>query len=132
MSQQVQDDTDKKYGLINEVWPSNKGEKNIKNMKDESRKKYMEKLKYDSTPVKAKFRNFEPKGADHTLHYKKYGCEPLQTWRFQDGETYTIPLGLVEYVNETCRKSHNTLNNANGQPKVDIDQLQEFIPVSFS
>ena len=130
MSQQVKDNSDKKYGLINEVWPTNKGEKNIKNMKDENRKKYMEELKLNSKPVKAKFRNYEPKGADHVMHYKQYGCESLQTWRFKDNDNYTVPFGLVEYVNNTCKRSFNTMNG----DKADVitETLQEFIPVSFS
>lgn len=121
---------EKKYGLVKEIYPTAGKDKNLKNMPEDTKKKYLAEVKEDMQQVKAKFRNLELKGADFHVKYRKHGCEPLQVWDFKDGDSYVVPLGLVNHVNETCRRSYNTLKN--GKPEVIYDQLQEFIPVVFS
>lgn len=133
MSRELAEQKEKKYGLIREVSSSSNGEKNLERMSAEIKKKYMENLKEDTRQVKAKFVNSEPKGADHCMIYKKYACEPVQTWNFKHNETYVVPFGLVKHVNQNCKKMLNTLDPRDGQTQIRIpEQLQEFIPITFS
>lgn len=133
MSKEVQDGKEIKYGLVREIMSSSNGEKNLANMSDETKKKYMTLLKEDTKQVKARFVNSQPKGADHMMIYKKYACEPVQTWNFKHNETYIVPYGLVKHVNENCIKQHNTLDPRDGKTAIRVpEQMQEFIPITFS
>lgn len=122
---------EKKYGLIREVACTSNGEKNLKNMTVEGKKKYLDLMKADMALVKARFRNNWPQGSDLEVTYKKYPVEGIQTWRFKHGETYEVPLGLVNDINERCKITlHKT--GKDGKAITMTEQQQEFIPVTFT
>lgn len=48
------------------------------------------------------FRCMEPVGGSVTCSYRKYPGEPIKSYTFEDGKTYTIPLGLARHLNSGC------------------------------
>lgn len=56
----------------------------------------------ESRLVTGQFRCTEPVGGSVTLSYRKYPGEPIKNFTFEDGRTYTIPLGLARHLNSGC------------------------------
>jgi hypothetical protein len=121
-------EVEKEYGLVEEIPSHADKDKFLSNMKEETKKKYLAEVKEKTKPIKAKFKNYMPHGADHGMFFKRYASDNVQYWRFKDGETYTIPKGLAEDVNRRCKKSVPTkLKDANGMPIMKRENAQEFI-----
>jgi len=55
--------------------------------------------KDDSREVKGKFLCFEPRGGSVTFPFRKYKWDDIKQYTLQDGETYTIPLGVARHLN---------------------------------
>lgn len=56
----------------------------------------------ETKEVTGVFRCMEPVGGSVTLSYRKYPGEQIKTYTFNDGETYSIPLGLARHLNTGC------------------------------
>lgn len=56
----------------------------------------------ESRMVTGVFRCMEPVGGSVSLSYRKYPGEPIRNYTFEDGMTYTIPLGLARHLNSEC------------------------------
>lgn len=59
--------------------------------------------KEDSKLVTGVFKNLECPGGDLEFAYHKYKGEPTRVYRFLDGETYEIPLGVAKHINQQCK-----------------------------
>jgi hypothetical protein len=121
---------ERKDGLISEMKGKANDVHSISNMKEDVKKKYLAKVKEDTRQVKAKFKNFQSETAIFKIVYKKYGCEPIQTWEFKHDENYIVPYGLVEHINENCKIFNYPLNANDPTPPKRV-QLQQFVPISF-
>lgn len=89
----------------------------------------------DSRMVKGMFKNLEVKGGDLTFTYKKYKEDSYQTYHFEDGQIYEIPLGVANHIKEMTKvKKHAYLVDKDGKKVSGIgsyDQRYEFIPTEF-
>lgn len=56
----------------------------------------------ESRMVTGTFRCMEPIGGSVSLSYRKYPGEQVKSYNFEDGKTYTIPLGLARHLNSNC------------------------------
>jgi len=89
----------------------------------------------DSKMVTGTFKNLEVKGGDVTFSYRKYKEEPYKTYHFEDGKTYTVPLGVAKHIKEMTKvKKHAYLVDKDGKKIKGVgsfDQRYEFIPTEF-
>lgn len=70
----------------------------------------------DSKMVTGIFKNDEVKGGDLTFTVRFYKEDPYKTYYFEDGKTYTIPLGVAKHINNMTRqKEHAYLVDAEGK-----------------
>jgi len=70
----------------------------------------------DSKMVTGVFINKEVEGGDLSFTYKKYKEDPHRTYHFEDGKTYTVPLGVAKHINnQTKVKRHSYLVDKNGK-----------------
>lgn len=75
----------------------------------------------DREPVTGVFRYYEIPGARFTFMYRKHPGEPIEKYDFMDGETYTIPRGVAEHLNQNCwYPEHEYLQNEDGTPATRI------------
>lgn len=56
----------------------------------------------DSRMVTGKFQCHEPRGGSVKFSFKQYKGDPVKTYEFHDGQTYTIPLGVAKHLNNNC------------------------------
>lgn len=63
---------------------------------EDKRQKMMED---DSRMVTGIFKNLEAPGGDLEFTYRKYKEEPFRVYHFDDGKTYTIPIGVAKHIN---------------------------------
>lgn len=56
----------------------------------------------ETREVTGVFRCMEPVGGSVTLSYRKYPGEQVKNYTFEDGKSYTIPLGLARHLNSGC------------------------------
>ena len=54
----------------------------------------------DSKIVTGMFKNLECKGGELKLTYRTYKEDPYRTYTFEDGQTYSIPIGLAKHINK--------------------------------
>lgn len=130
------------HGLINTLTNSVPFDE-FKNMKPEHKKEIERQKKEDSRLVKAEYLNSRGRHERLTKPYCKYAGDPIQIWHFIPGYTYTVPLGLINEVNDKTKimpKRADLLSiddkevQSNGAPIAkdqDGDWLHKFIPVSF-
>jgi hypothetical protein len=70
----------------------------------------------DSKMVTGIFKNDEVKGGDLTFTIRLYKEDPYKTYYFEDGKTYTIPLGVAKHINTMTRqKEHAYLVDKDGK-----------------
>jgi hypothetical protein len=72
----------------------------FKHMKPEYKKQMESQKKEDSRLVQAEYMNSKGKHERLTKPYVKYAGDPIQIWHFIPGKVYTVPLGLVNEVND--------------------------------
>lgn len=113
----------------------------FKHMKPETKSKLEKEKKEDSRLVKAEYFNKKGRHERLTKPYCKYAGDPIQLWKFIPGYIYTLPLGLINEVNQMkkpVRSGLVTLDGENvtkdGSP-LDQDMTEDFehrfIPVKF-
>lgn len=130
------------HGLINTLTNSVPFD-DFKSMKPEEKKEAEKQKKEDAKLVKAEYMNSRGRHERLTKPYCKYAGDPIQMWHFIPGYTYTVPMGLVNEVNDKNKIMKKTVGlvsidgadvNPNGAPlreDRDGDWLHKFTPVSF-
>ena len=75
----------------------------------------------DNEKVKGIFRFHEVPGGNMRFPFKKYKRDPLETFDMNDGEVYTIPLGVAKHLNTNCwYPSYTFKNDEAGRPSVSV------------
>lgn len=73
----------------------------------------------DEKLVKGVFKNLEAPGTETMFSYRAYKEHPIQTYTFEDGKTYEIPLGVAKHINRDCKYQRSAnLVDAEGKPMV--------------
>jgi len=110
-----------------------------KNYEPSKREEMKKKHKNDAKIVRARFINHQYKDEAIPKVYCRPG-QPLQKWLFIPGYEYSVPLGLVEEVNQSRQNLRAGLQsidgkdvNKNGSPveKDKVEPLYELVPLSF-
>ena len=79
--------------------------------------------KKDREQVRGIFRFHEVPGGVMEFCFKKYKGDPLETFKFNDGEVYTIPLGVAKHLNSNCwYPSYTFKNDEAGRPSVSVSE----------
>lgn len=82
--------------------------------------------KEDSKLVMGVFKNIECQGGDLEFSIKLYRGDPIRTYRFLDGETYEIPLGVAKHINRQCKYiKHKWLLDKDGKKTQGYDKPVE-------
>ncbi len=127
-------DSGEKHGLINSVANSVQ-DNGFKYMSPETKAKAEKLKKSDNTKVKARYINHRGTHERLTKPYCRWAGDPIQTWNFIPGQTYELPKGLVDEVNNNPGLAKRSdIVDAKGMPtKVDgkAEKLHEFVPISF-
>lgn len=130
------------HGLINTLTNSVPFD-DFKNMKPEDKKELEKQKKEDSRFVEAEYMNSRGRHERLTLPYCKYAGDPIQQWHFIPGYTYTIPVGLINQVNDKNKimKRRDGLVSVDGNDVTasgapirgdqEGDWLHKFIPTKF-
>ena len=71
-----------------------------------------------------KFLCFEPRGGSLTFPFRKYKWDDMKQYTFQDGETYTVPLGVARHLNgiDILAKDLNGATNSCSYPNHHYEQ----------
>jgi hypothetical protein len=123
------------HGLINTVGNSVTDDAMSK-FKEKDRPLMEKKKKDGERIVKAQYLN--SRGGEERLErpYMEWAGQPITMWRFIHGETYDVPKGLVDDVNNPAKrpKKRSGLVDAKGNV-LDTDQFEElehrFVPIGF-
>lgn len=80
----------------------NGSKKMTKEQKEEVAKELKIKRDKDRTMVRGIFRNNECPGGNVGFMFRKYAEDPMEKYAMQDGEVYTVPLGVAKHLNTGC------------------------------
>jgi hypothetical protein len=126
----------REHGLVNEVANSVAFDDFAK-FKEKDRENMRKQKKEDARLVKAQYLNKKGKGEMLERPYCRYAGDTIQSWKFIHGETYEVPIGLVNEVNNPLyrpRKRAGLLNPKTGIA-LETDEYEEpmhrFVPVGF-
>jgi hypothetical protein len=131
------------HGLINTLTNSNPFDE-FKHMKPEHKKEMERQKKEDARIVQAEYLNSQGRHERLTKAYCKYSGDPIQIWHFIPGRVYSVPMGLVNEVNDKNKimKQRSGLQeidgktvNPNGAPTekdMDGDFIHKFISIGFN
>ena len=73
--------------------------------------------KKDSRLVKGVFKNIEAPGGNLEFAYRGHRGDPVRVYKFKDGETYEIPLGVAKHINNNTKVPINKyLSDSQGKP----------------
>ena len=79
--------------------------------------------KKDREMVRGIFRFHEVPGGVMEFCFKKYKGDPLESFKFHDGEVYSIPLGVAKHLNTNCwYPSYTFKNDEAGRPSVSVSE----------
>lgn len=77
----------------------------------------------DREKVKGIFRFYECQGGTLDFCFRAYKWDPVERYTFNDGEMYTIPLGVAKHLNKNgWYPEHSYLLDENGTPKQRMGQ----------
>jgi len=123
------------HGLINTVGNS-VPDNGFKYVEEKHKSSMEKKRKDDEKIVKAQYLHKD--GGNERLErpYMMWAGQPITMWRFFHGETYEVPKGLVDDVNNPnkVQKKRSGLLDSKGVPtEVDStgEMLHRFVPVGF-
>ena len=89
---------------------------------DEARARLRREWEVESKPVTGIFRDLEVGPGGHIrFSARKYPWDQIESYDFNDGQTYTIPLWVARHLNENCKwpmYKHNIDPNAKHGDKV--------------
>lgn len=121
------------HGLINTVANSVKDD-GFKSFDPKWKEEMIKSKKKDAEIIKAKYINKRGKHERLTRPYCRYAGDPIQTWHFIPDQSYEVPRGLVEEVNNQKAWKRSGLLDENGKElKKDYEEesIHQFVPVSF-
>lgn len=73
--------------------------------------------------VKGIFRFYEVPGGLMEFVFKKYKEDEVETYKFHDGQIYTIPLAVARHLNNGCAYPiHSYMQDENGAPVMKASQ----------
>ena len=73
--------------------------------------------------VKGKFIFHEVPGGRMEFNFKKYKEDPLEKFSLDDGEIYTLPLGVARHLNTNCKyPSYTFSQDETGRPKMGVGE----------
>lgn len=90
------------HGLI-KVVANSCVEDPFKNMKPETKKKAEALFKKDHEVVKVQYLNSRGHNERLEMPYCQWSSDPIQYWKFIPEETYEVPRGLVDIVNDPSK-----------------------------
>lgn len=77
----------------------------------------------DRTPVRGKFIFHEVPNGKMEFVYRAYKGDPVEKYTMDDGEIYTVPLGVAKHLNTNCwYPSYDYKDDANGRPVCKMAQ----------
>lgn len=123
------------HGLINTIGNSVPDD-GMKRFAEKDRPAMEKKKKEEERIVKAQYLNKDGKNERLERPYANWAGQPITMWRFLHGETYEVPKGLVEDVNNPAKRTRKRsgLMDAKGNP-LELDEWDEpahrFVPVGF-
>ncbi len=89
----------------------------------------------DAQMVRCRFKNYEHVGGDLKFCFKKYKHDPMETYHFEDGGVYTVPIAVIKHINQDCYvPSHKYSMDETGKYFQKIGskfQRFELIPLEF-
>jgi hypothetical protein len=123
------------HGLINEVGNSVPDD-GMKRFAEKDRPAMEKKKKEDEKIVKAQYLHKDGKNERLERPYMKWAGQKISMWRFLHGETYEVPKGLVDDVNDPNKRTRKRsgLVGIDNKP-LEMDEYDEplhrFVPVGF-
>lgn len=79
----------------------------------------------DAKLVKGKFMFHEVPGGTLRFNFHKYKGDPVKTYELQDGEIYTLPLGVAKHLNtDVGYPVHAHSLDENGKPSMKIGKFE--------
>lgn len=77
----------------------------------------------DREPVRGKFIFHEVPGGTMSFVYRAYKEDPVEKFSLQDGEVYTLPLGVAKHLNKNCwYPVHSFLRGEDGKVSQRVGQ----------
>jgi len=77
----------------------------------------------DREKVKGIFRFHEVPGGRMDFVFKKYKEDPIEKFSLNDGEVYTLPLGVARHLNTNCwYPSYSYKSDEQGRPSVSASE----------
>ncbi len=123
------------HGLINTIGNSVPDD-GMKRFSEKDRPAMEKKKKEEERIVKAQYLHKDGKNERLERPYANWAGQPITMWRFLHGETYEVPKGLVEDVNNPAKRTRKRsgLMDPKGNP-LELDEwdepLHRFVPVGF-
>ena len=77
----------------------------------------------DRQMVRGKFIFHEVPGGNMSFVFRAYKGDPLETYHMQDGEIYSVPLGVARHLNTNVwYPAHTYREDEQGRPQVKLAQ----------
>ena len=77
----------------------------------------------DREMVRGKFIFHEVPGGNMAFNFRKHKGDPLEKFELNDGQIYTIPLGVAKHLNTDCSyPSYSYKTNEAGLPVVSVSE----------
>lgn len=122
------------HGLLKKYANSVQGD-GFGHMKPDAKAKAEKKKKHDAELIKARYHNKNGGREGLPMVFNLGAGEPLEMWKFINGNVYDVPRGLVEQVNskkEIKREGRCDENGENPSPKDEyVEPEHQFFPASF-
>lgn len=94
---------------------------NSKTVKQKPNLKYLRDK--DRTMVKGKFIFHEVPGGRLSFSFKKYKEDPVERFDLDDGQIYSLPLGVAKHLNSECKYPiHGYAMDENNKPQMKVNQ----------
>lgn len=78
----------------------------------------------DKEPVRGIFRFYEIPGGNVSFCYKAYRGDHVEKYSMNDGEIYTIPLGVAKHLNKNgAYPVHQHLQDESGKPVIGVKKM---------
>lgn len=121
------------HGMIKTLANSVQGH-NFEKFSPEMKAKLEKEKERENSIVEARYINHRGQHERLTKPYMRWAGDPIQIWHLIPGETYAMPLGLVEEVNKSGLPKRSEILDSQGVPtKRDgqMERIHELVPVSF-
>jgi len=122
-----------KHGIINRV-ANSVPDNGFKRFAEKDREAMKKMRAHESEIVEAEYFNSRGPNERLTKPYCHWDGDPIDTWHCIPGETYSIPVGMMEEVNDPRKKlpQRSEVLDANGRPTLKDgpgEQIHRFLPI---